>query len=280
MSADHDPTDLVARLRALGQQPVDPSLQSEQLTAIASVRPGGSVFRTSLAGRLKVAAGVFAGFLIGATGLTTAGAMGPLQPTAAKVVEAVAPVDVPRGKSAEAKAKVAERKAARGADAGSQSRLADGSIGTARIWAGCAEDADGGFAGNRGLYLKQERAKGAAAFEAAKASDCGKPVEGDESDDPAAAKAPDAPEGEGKGRDGEVSGKETAPGRDGERGQSETKKPADAGPPAVAPADDAGRPESLPAQPLPDEADDEATDKAPEHAPGPPAEAGAGPEDA
>jgi len=54
MSADHDSTDpVISRLRAYGQHPVDPALQSEHLTALASVRSGGSVFGSSLAGRRR-----------------------------------------------------------------------------------------------------------------------------------------------------------------------------------------------------------------------------------
>src|SRR5689334_9276060 len=107
MSADLDPRhdDLTARIHALGERPVDPALQSEHLTAMAGVRRG-SAFRTSLAGRAKVGAGVLAGFLLGATGLTTAGAMGPLQTISAKAVEAATPLEVAdHGKSADAKAK-------------------------------------------------------------------------------------------------------------------------------------------------------------------------------
>ena len=260
MTADHDLTD---RLRAFGQRPVDPALQSEHLTALASVRGGRSVFRASLAGRIKVGAGVLAGFLLGASGLTAAGAMGPLQPIAADVVEAVAPVDVPKGKSDEAKAKAAEKQG------DNPSRLEDGSIGTERIWDdGCALSEDGKtYAGNRGRYLKQERAKSEAAFEAAKLSDCGKPVADEDGDDAAATEA-DEPKAEAPEAEG--AGKETAPGQNGERGKSEDAgKPEDT---AKAEGADAGKPAEVPAPSLPEQADEGATDKAPVHEPGEPAE--------
>ena len=272
MSADHDLTD---RLRALGTHPVDPALQSEHLTALAGVRGGRSVIRTSLAGRLKVGAGVLAGFLLGASGLTAVGAMGPLQPIAADVVEAVAPVDVPKGNSDEAKGK------GKGAEkqGDNPSRLEDGSIGVGRIWDdGCALSEDGKtYAGNRGRYLKQERAKGEAAFEAAKLTDCGKPDE-DAAAAAGEAEAKEAEEPKDKAeKSTEEHGKETAPGQNGERGSSEDAKPEDAGDAA----EDAGKPELVPAAPtLPDQAAEQgATDAAPEHAPGEPAEPEAKPED-
>jgi hypothetical protein len=213
MSESLDPRDeaVVARLHALGTQPVDPALQSAHLTAMAGVRSGSSAFRTALAGRLKVGAGVLVGFLLGASGLTTVGAMGPLQPIAATAVEAVAPIDVPKG----AKDKAEEAKA----KAEKASRLADGSIGTQRVWDGCVAGEDGKFAGNRGQYLKQERAKGEAALAAAKASDCGKPVasdgdDADEADKPEATET-DKPEAQndGAGQSDDEHGKATAPGQ-------------------------------------------------------------------
>jgi hypothetical protein len=186
----------VARLHALGTEPINPALQSAHLTAIAGVR-SGSVFGRSLAGRLKVGAGVLAGFLLGATGLTTVGAMGPLQPIAATAVEAVTPINVPHG--AKDKAADAQDKADKA------SRLDDGSIGTQRQWTGCVAGDDGTFAGNRGLYLKQERAKGTDALAAAKASDCGKPVAGD--DDAPETEKPEATETEKSGAQFEGAGK-------------------------------------------------------------------------
>jgi hypothetical protein len=237
--------DLIARLRSLGQRPVDPALQSAHLTSMAGVE-SGSVFARSFAGRLKVAAGVLAGFLLGASGLTTVGAMGPLQPIAATAVEAVAPIDVPKG--AKDKAEEAKEKAEKA------SRLADGSIGTQRIWDdGCVAGEDGKFAGNRGLYLKQERAKGAEALAAAKASDCGKPV-ADEADEDDATKPetesekPEATEtdkpeaqNDGAGKSDEEHGKTTAPGQTKDKsGDDEGGKPESPG----RSADKGGQPDS------------------------------------
>jgi hypothetical protein len=229
MSDNLDPRDeaVVARLHALGEHPVDPALQSAHLTAMAGAR-GGSAFGRSLAGRLKVAAGVLAGFLLGASGLTSVGLMGPLQPIAATAVEAVTPINVPHG--AKDKAADAQDKADKA------SRLPDGSIGTQRIWTNCVAGEDGTFAGNRGQYLKQERAKGADALAAAKASDCGKPVAGDdatETDKPDATETekPEA-QNDGAGKSDEDHGKATAPGQNkdaGDHGQSGDHKPEDKG---------------------------------------------------
>src|SRR5688572_16756623 len=95
MSADLDPRDeLTERLRALGRRPVDPALQSQHLTAMAAV-PASSPLRSLLAGRVKIALAVIGGFLVGATGLASAGAMGPLQPIAKTTVEAVTPFELP-----------------------------------------------------------------------------------------------------------------------------------------------------------------------------------------
>jgi hypothetical protein len=216
MSDSLDPRDeaVVARLHALGDQPIDPALQSAHLTAMAGVRRE-SVFARSLGGRLKVAAGVLGGFLLGASGLTTVGAMGPLQPIAATAVEAVAPIDVPKG--AKDKAEEAKEKA------DNASRLADGSIGTQRKWDGCVPGEDGKYAGNRGQYLKQERAKGDAALAAAKASECGKPVADDDDSDGTKTeatenetKSADA-QNDGAGKSDDDHGKATAPGQTGDK---------------------------------------------------------------
>jgi hypothetical protein len=261
MRADLDPrdADLAARLRALGSRPVDPALQSEHLTAIAGVRTG-SAFRSSLAGRLKVGAGVLAGFLLGATGLTAAGAMGPLQSISAKAVETVTPLEVTHGKSADAKAKHADDAKDDDETEGTESGpkvLEDGrSIGTLRDWKGC-EDND---AGNRGQYLKAVREAGGD-LAAAKASNCGMPLAaGDDettTDEPKAADTnDDASDDAGKPADA---------GKPDEPGKSADHKPADAGKP-----DDAGKPATVPNA----EATDHANDKAdlPDHAPGEPAE--------
>ncbi len=180
MSDNFDPqNDLTDRLSALGRQPVSSALQSEHLTAMASV-PRGASWRGALASRVKIGAAVLGGFLIGTTGLATAGVLGPMQSIAKTTVEAVTPLEVPDGHDGADTAKAAKAKN----DAETEKAvLTDGSIGTARDWSdGCAPTATGGaiFAGNRGQYLKQERAKGEAQFQAAKDSTCGKPLADDD----------------------------------------------------------------------------------------------------
>ncbi|HVF32302.1 MAG TPA: hypothetical protein VM933_04610 [Acidimicrobiales bacterium] len=277
MSDSLDPrNDLTERLAALGRQPVAPAVRSQHLTALASV-PVARSFRTSLAGRLKVGAGVLAGFLLGASGLTAAGAMGPLQPVAAKVAAEVAKVEVPQGPKDQAEKKAKKAKAEKAA----KSRLADGSIGTARDWSdNCADNGTPGeYAGNRGQYLKQERAKGADQLAAAKASTCGLPIgaEKDASDEdeskgePKAEKAPAQDDGAGKSDD--EHGKATAPGHQdkgahgdkaaggeangpkADDGDDEGDEPAtSAGPPEAAGESGIAPPvEDTPAQPAPAE---------------------------
>ena len=252
MTSDLDPRDdLTDRLRALGQRPVDPALQSEHLTALAGVR-SGSAFRTALVGRAKVAAGVMAGFLIGATGLTTAGAMGPLQPIAATAIERATPLNgLPESASDKAKAKGLERAAknhANGTGAGA---------GGEKIWGVDGCPAEGEFK-NRGLFLKAAKDEVEAAgmtFAEARESDCGKAVGG--GDDAGATEAPKPEDTEGD----EPKGKETAPGldEDAQRGQSEDKKPESPGKSDEAP--EGAKPESTPAVPeVADEHADDATE--------------------
>ena len=251
MSDSLDPRDelLTERLAALGRQPVDPALQSQHLTAMSSVVSGRS-FRTSLAGRLKVGAGVLAGFLLGASGLTAAGAMGPLQPVAAKVASEVANVEVPQGPKDKAE-KAAKAKAEKAAKA----RLADGSIGTPRDWSdNCADTGTAGkYAGNRGLYLKQIRETGdAAALQTAKDSTCGLPIGGDDADDEAKTEAPESEDtddeakkddagksDEDKGKSADAPGKTDDPSEAGKAkgdAANENKPETPAGPP-----DEAGK---------------------------------------
>ena len=278
MSDSLDPRDeLTERLAALGRQPVDPALQSQHLTAMASVRGDRSVFRASLAGRLKIGAGVLGGFLLGASGLATAGALGPLQPIVAERAAEVANVDLPQGPKDKAeKAAKAEREEQEKAE---KARLADGSIGTARDWTNeggepCVDTGDGTFAGNRGLYLKQERAKGEEALEKAKASTCGMPLADDDAagtteapktesedegkkDDAAtsgedkgkSADAPgktDDPSAAGKAKGDDAAGEhkpETPAGPPDTAGQSGVTPPVEEPPAEPAPAADAGAPE-------------------------------------
>lgn len=265
MSADLEPHDeLTERLAALGRRPVDPALQSEHLTALAGVR-SSSAFRASLAGRLKVAAGVMAGFLIGATGLASAGALGPVQGIAATAIEKATPLNgLPDSASDKAKAK-----AAKDADG-------KGSIGTERDWSdGCVPASGEGdtakFAGNRGQYLKQERANGAEALAAAKASTCGKPLGGDDDEAPKAPKVEETEDEATKddnGRNGAGNGQSGGKGNADDAGRpDETDDPAE----PRKPADTGAKPETVPAPP--------AQEKAPDNAKLPPAGAPGAPAD-
>jgi hypothetical protein len=85
---EHD--GLERRLRAMGEQPVEPSLQSAHLTAMVRVAP-----RHGLRPKLR-AAGIFlAGLLVGGSGLAAAGALpDPAQHAAHRALGAVG-VDVP-----------------------------------------------------------------------------------------------------------------------------------------------------------------------------------------
>lgn len=75
--SDHrvDELSIEDRLRRLGGQPVDPSLASQHLTAMADVAPARAPFGR----RLRVGAALVAGLLVGGTGLASAGALGPAQ---------------------------------------------------------------------------------------------------------------------------------------------------------------------------------------------------------
>ena len=249
MSDSLDPRDdLTERLAALGRQPVAPAVQSQHLTAMASV-PGARSFRTSLAGRLKVGAGVFAGFLLGASGLASVGGLGPLQPIVAERAAEVANVDLPQGPKD--KAEKAAAKAAKGE--GPQGEGADN-----KIWGGeCPEK---GEFRNRGDFLKA--AKDAErdddetnddtlmSFEKARESDCGKGVDAD--GDVIEPKDEAKTEGEG-GKSADAPGQD----EDAERGKSagapgKSDDPASAGKAkGDAASDDAAenKPESTPAGP-------------------------------
>jgi len=151
--------DLVARLSALGTQPVPSAVQSQHLTAMAaSARPLSAWSRFGRRAGIAAAFGV--GLLAGTTGLAAAGALGPLQPIVAQGIEAATPLNVPQGPSDNADVKTSP----------------DGFHGVARVTAGCVPADNGEFAINHGQYLKQERAKGPEALAAAKLTDCGKPL--------------------------------------------------------------------------------------------------------
>ncbi|MEA3076553.1 MAG: hypothetical protein QOF60_1461 [Actinomycetota bacterium] len=169
----HD--DLIKRLTAFGRAPVPPAEQGRHLGAIATLAQEGRkpMWRRN-ARRAGVIATLGAGMFVATTGLAAAGALGPLQPVVAKGVEAATPFQVPKGPAEKANNQVKTAPA--------------GFHGTARVTDGCVPATNGEFAINHGQYLKQERAKGAEALAAAKASDCGKPLAtgSDDSTDPAA----------------------------------------------------------------------------------------------
>jgi hypothetical protein len=169
--------ELVDRLAAFGRQPVPPAAQGRHLLAIAAVdhQRRQPIWRRH-ARRAGAIAILGAGALVATTGLAAAGALGPLQPVVAKGIEAATPLKVPKG-PAEEKARNEVKTAPAGVH------------GTTRVTEGCVAATNGEFAINHGQYLKQEKAKGAEAYAAAKASDCGKPVASetdDTSTDPAA----------------------------------------------------------------------------------------------
>ena len=242
--------DLTERLAALGRQPVAPALQSSHLTAMASVRAERS-FRTSLVGRLKVGAGVMAGFLLGASGLASVGGLGPLQPIVADRAAEVANVELPQGpkdKAEKAAAKAAKASKAKAKGAGPQGEGA-----TNKIWGGpdCPEE---GLYRNRGTFLKAakdaEFAEGDTvkkSFADARASDCGKGADAAGEDGEVKEEKPEADEVEGaeNGKADEANGKkDAAPGLEdkGEPGEkakgpkdgegTDNKPETPAGPPA------------------------------------------------
>jgi len=206
---------LTARLRALGQLPIDSATQSRHLTAMAEAAAAPSLLGT-LGNRIRIAVALVVGFMLGTTGLASAGALGPLQPIASSTLEKVG-INVPEGDD----------------------------VGTKRIREGC----EAVEFKNHGQYLKAVReqfGKDSPQFAAAKESDCGKPVaslNGD--DDEAETSEPDdksdsAPGGKGK---------PDSPGKSGEKGKSGDKSSAPAGGDASGKAEAAcaGGPEDKPA---------------------------------
>lgn len=85
---DHD--ELIDRLRDLGRERVDPSVQSAHLSAMASVRPA------RLRSKLRVAGAFLAGLLVGGSGLAVAGALPDAAQNAAHNVFEQVGVQVPQ----------------------------------------------------------------------------------------------------------------------------------------------------------------------------------------
>jgi hypothetical protein len=142
--------ELTRRIRALGQVPIDSAMQSRHLTEMAEAAAAPTLLGT-LGSRLRLAAALVVGFMLGTTGLASANALGPLQPIASTAIEAVSPLSIPHPD-----------------DAGTARFRGDGEQ--------ACEDVE---YKNRGSYLKAIRAKygkDSAELTAAKASDCGKPL--------------------------------------------------------------------------------------------------------
>lgn len=182
MSDNFEPRDeLTERLSALGSAPISPALQSEHLTALAGVARGAS-WRSMLASRVKLGAAVLGGFLIGTTGLASAGAMGPLQPIAKTTVEAVTPFEMPEGKGGVSEQAKKNKGQAKKADKGAKPAddLTDAAGGT-KFWGDaenpCLEASETISHANRGQYLKSVRESlGSDAFKTARESYCGKSI--------------------------------------------------------------------------------------------------------
>jgi hypothetical protein len=144
---------LVERLRALGQQPVAPAVRSAHLLAMAQDDPAARRRHH----RVKIVAIAVAAALLLSTGLAVAQVdTGPLKPVHEKIAGVL------------------------GAD------ISDGKVthGTARHYGGeCLPIADGKGAANHGQYLKWVREHRPDQLEAAKASNCGKPLTAGQGDD-------------------------------------------------------------------------------------------------
>ncbi|HVM09079.1 MAG TPA: hypothetical protein VM345_11485 [Acidimicrobiales bacterium] len=188
MTDMYEPEDgLTRRLRALGELPIDSATQSRHLTAMAEAAAAPSLLGT-FGNRVRIAVALIVGFLLGTTGLASAGALGPLQPIASETLSKVG-VNVP-----------------------------EGDAGTERFRGDTDEPCADVEYKNHGQYVKAVRAQGGDAAEAA-ASRCGKPVRAGEGDDDTADAESDA---DGKGGKPDDAGKPENPGK------SEEKKAAKA----------------------------------------------------
>ena len=150
----NDDSPIVDRLRELGREPIDPSLQSLHLTLMSNSASSG---RKRLVRRLQV--GAAAAFVVLA------------------VPTALSAADIDAGPVSDLGAKVA---GVLGAD------IADGKVthGTERHYGSeCLPIADGKGAANHGQYLKWIRENRPDMLEQAKASNCGKPLTAGTEDD-------------------------------------------------------------------------------------------------
>jgi hypothetical protein len=139
-------SDVIERLGALGRRPPAPEVQSAHLAAIGQWEPAAR----RRYHRLKIMAVGVAAALMLSTGLALAQVdTGPLKPVHEKIA-GVLGVDITDGKVTH---------------------------GTARHYGGeCIPIADGKGAANHGQYLKWVREHHPDQLEAAKASNCGKPL--------------------------------------------------------------------------------------------------------
>jgi hypothetical protein len=94
---DFPDDDLVARLRALGERPVDPVVAADHLTAMARVVGARHGARRTRFGRAKVAAAFVAGLVLGGTSLASAGVMGDGVQNAVADAAAKVNVNLPGG---------------------------------------------------------------------------------------------------------------------------------------------------------------------------------------
>jgi hypothetical protein len=147
-----DHAELEGRLRALGRQPVDPALQAAHLRAIAQAEQRRGVGR-----RVRWSLALAAAFVVASTGLAAAGVSGGPVTGLGQKIAGVVGVDI-----------------------------TDGTVthGTKRHYGPeCVAIADGKGARNHGQYVKWIRQNRPELLEAAKASNCGKPLTDDNEPD-------------------------------------------------------------------------------------------------
>jgi hypothetical protein len=213
---EHD--DLIARLQAMADAPVDEAVAERHLAAM------GGAIRTAPTsrprGRLVVAGALVTGSLLG-TGAMAGAATGALPAIAqdtAHTVMAKVGVKVPKSKAAEAKAKAKQAKAERedAGTGGTERFTGDGTVTCTNV--------DGTpFTGNHGQYVSGHPDDAATTDvnerEVAAQSPCGKPLQ---------AGNPGSAADEHKPAD---AGKPANAGKSGERTPPPTGKPAGAGKP-------------------------------------------------
>jgi hypothetical protein len=148
-----DHAELEGRLRALGRQPVDAAVQAAHLRAIATAEQRGAVVR-----RVRWTVALAATFVVGSTGLAAAGvSAGPVTAFGQQLAGVVG-VDINNGTVTH---------------------------GTTRHYGPeCVPVGDGKGAMNHGQYLKWIRHNRPELLDAAKTSNCGKPLTDDNDPEP------------------------------------------------------------------------------------------------